>query len=59
MKFTIDIDPKDILSVTSADDGRAVISIDSTPNCESIVDVHLTVEEKAGDVIEALMELDE
>lgn len=55
MKLTINIEPKDILSVVHAQDGRACI-------CMSIgntIEVFLTVEEKADDVIEMLMKEDD
>ena len=50
MKLTINIDPKDILAVTSIGDERACVSMSIGNNIE----VHLTVEELADDVIEML-----
>ena len=50
MKFTIDIDPGNILAVTHADDGRACISLAIGNN----VEIQLTVEEKADDVIDMM-----
>lgn len=55
MKLTINIDPKDVLAVTHADDGRACVSMAIGNN----VEVFLTVEEHADDVIEMLMKEDE
>ena len=55
MKLTINIDPKDILAVTHADDGRACVSMAIGNN----VEVFLTVEEHGDDVIEMLMKEDE
>lgn len=55
MKLTINIEPKDILAVTHADDGRAVISM----SIGNTVEMHLTVEEQADDVIDMLMEKDD
>ena len=51
MKLTININPEDILAITHADDGRAVIST----AIGNTVEMHLTVEEKADDVIDMLM----
>lgn len=51
MKLTININPEDILTVTHADDGRAVISM----AIGNTVEMHLTVEEQADDVMDMLM----
>lgn len=51
MKLTININPEDILAVTHADDGRAVISM----LIGNTVEMHLAAEEQADDVIEMLM----
>ena len=55
MKLTININPEDILAVTHADDGRAVISM----AIGNTVEMHLTVEEQADDVIDMLMGKDD
>ena len=55
MKLTINIDPKDVLAVTHADDGRACVSMAIGNN----VEVFLTAEEHADNVIEMLMKEDE
>lgn len=55
MKLTININPEDILTVTHADDGRAVISM----SIGNTVEMHMTVEEQADDVIDMLMEKDD
>ena len=52
MKITLNIDPKDVISIVHADDGRACI-------CMAIgqsVEVFLTAEEQADDLINRLME---
>lgn len=52
MKLTINIDTKDIITVTHSDDGRACISLAIGNN----VEIQLTVEELADDVIDMMME---
>lgn len=58
MKLTININPKDVIAVTHADDGRAVLSFGLVTDGGCNVEIALTVEEKANDVIKA-MELED
>lgn len=58
MKLTININPKDVIAVTHADDGRAVLSFGLVTDGGCNVEIALTVEEKADDVIRA-MELED
>lgn len=54
MKLTININPKDVIAVTHADDGRAVLSFGLVTDGGCNVEIALTVEEKADDVIRAM-----
>lgn len=58
MKLTVNINPKDIIAVTHADDGRAVLSFSVQSDGGCSLEVGLTVEEKADDVIRMLEEED-
>ena len=52
MKITLNIDPKDIISIVHADDGRACVCMAVGHN----VEVFLTAEEQADELIDRLME---
>lgn len=52
MKITLNIKPEDIIAITHADDGRACICMAIGNNIE----VHLTAEEQADDLINRIME---
>lgn len=54
MKLTININPKDVIAVTHADDGRAVLSFGLVTDGGCNVEIALTVEEKADDVIKEI-----
>lgn len=54
MKLTVNINPKDVIAVTHADDGRAVLSFGLVTDGGCNVEIALTVEEKADDVIKAM-----
>jgi DNA-binding XRE family transcriptional regulator len=54
MKLTVNINPKDVIAVTHADDGRAVLSFGLETDGGCNVEIALTVEEKADDVIRAM-----
>ncbi len=52
MKITLNIDPKDVISIVQADDGRACV-------CMAIgqsVEVFLTAEEQADELMDRLMD---
>lgn len=52
IRLTLSIEPHDILAVTHADDGRALVSLAIGNNIE----VQLTVEEKADEFIDRVMD---
>lgn len=49
MKLTVNINPKDVIAITHADDGRAVLSFGLVTDGGCNVEIALTVEEKADD----------
>lgn len=54
MKLTVNINPKDVIAITHADDGRAVLSFGLVTDGGCNVEIALTVEEKADDVIKEM-----
>ena len=56
MTLTVKVNPKDVLAVTHADDGRACLSFSVQSDGGCSLEIGLTVEESADDVIRMMEE---